>query len=131
MAINILIYPTIPGIKDFGSFIESGRAIEKGGNPYGVYPLTNHVKSKLFEGDNPNLNPPISVVIFQSFSKIDPALGYRVWLVVSYIIFACSLSILIFNTFHLLKNNKKFDIQSEMISKLKMKKSKRKIKEIL
>lgn len=67
------------GLWDFGSFVASGRAAREGLNPYGIYPLTLHVVLPGFESYNPNLNPPISALLFQLFDIADPALSLRVW----------------------------------------------------
>lgn len=67
------------GLWDFGSFVASGRAAREGLNPYGVYPLTLNVSLPGFEAWNPNLNPPISALLFQAFDWADPAVSLRVW----------------------------------------------------
>jgi hypothetical protein len=67
------------GLWDFGSFVASGRAAREGLNPYGVYPLTLHVALPGFEAWNPNLNPPISALLFQVFDWADPAVSLRIW----------------------------------------------------
>src|SRR5215210_4257757 len=67
------------GLWDFGSFVASGRAAREGLNPYGVYPLTLHVSLPGFEAWNPNLNPPISALLFQVFHWADPAVSLRIW----------------------------------------------------
>lgn len=71
----------LPGadLWDFGSFVASGRAAGEGLNPYGVYPLTLHVSFPGFEASNPNLNPPISALLFRLFDVVDPHLGFRIW----------------------------------------------------
>ena len=64
---------------DFGSFVASARAAREGLSPYGVYPLTLHVVLPGFESWNPNLNPPISAVLFQVFDWADPTVSLRIW----------------------------------------------------
>ncbi len=64
---------------DFGSFIASARAAKEGLDPYGIYPLTLHVQLPGFEAWNPNLNPPISALLFQLFDVADPYSAFRVW----------------------------------------------------
>jgi hypothetical protein len=64
---------------DFGSFVASAQAGKQGLNPYGVYPLTFHVSLPGFEAWNPNLNPPISVLLFQAFGAEDPHRSFAVW----------------------------------------------------
>src|SRR4051812_9006424 len=79
------IYLTLPralpgdGLLDFGSFIASGHAAAKGLNPYGIYPLTFHVVLPGFDAWNPNLNPPISAILFQALSWGEPAHAFRIW----------------------------------------------------
>jgi len=67
------------GLWDFGSFVASGRAAREGLNPYGIYPLTLHVVLPGFDAYNPNLNPPISALLFQLFDVADPEVSLRVW----------------------------------------------------
>jgi hypothetical protein len=64
---------------DFGSFVAAGQAMRSGLNPYGVYPLTFHLITDNFDGDLPNLNPPISVYPLAWVAGFDPAISYRVW----------------------------------------------------
>jgi len=67
------------GLWDFGSFVASGRAAAEGLNPYGIYPLTLHVELPGFESWNPNLNPPISALLFQLFDSADPRAAFETW----------------------------------------------------
>jgi hypothetical protein len=71
------------GLWDFGSFVASARAAREGLNPYGVYPLTMHVVLPGFDSYNPNLNPPISALLFRAFDVTDPQASLRVWWVIS------------------------------------------------
>ena len=70
-------------LRDYGSFLASGRAGSQGLNPYGIYPLTFHVVLPGFDVWNPNLNPPVSVPVFALFDRVDPHAGFRVWWMVS------------------------------------------------
>ena len=70
-------------LRDFGSFIASGRAAAEGKNPYGVHPLTFHVVLPGFDVWNPNLNPPVSVPAFQWLGRFDPEGTFRAWWAVS------------------------------------------------
>src|SRR5215203_7294758 len=81
-----------PGLWDFGSFVASGRAAREGLNPYGVYPLTLRVELPGFESWNPNLNPPISALLFQLFDLADPQVAFRIWWVVSVLFYAATRS---------------------------------------
>jgi hypothetical protein len=71
------------GLWDFGSFVASARAAREGLNPYGVYPLTMHVVLPGFDSYNPNLNPPISALLFRAFDVTDPQASLRVWWAIS------------------------------------------------
>ena len=71
-------------LRDYGSFIASGRAAADGGNPYGIHPLTFHVVLPGFEVWNPNLNPPISLPVFELFDKVPPGTGFSAWWLISF-----------------------------------------------
>src|SRR5690606_17800790 len=66
-------------LRDFGSFIASGRAGAAGQDPYGIYPLTFHVVLPGFDVWNPNLNPPVSVPLFGYLGRADPQRAFRAW----------------------------------------------------
>jgi hypothetical protein len=80
---------------DFGSFVASGRAAREGLNPYGIYPLTFHVSLPGFEAYNPNLNPPISALLFQLFDSPDPHASFRVWRWISVAIYLATVLLLL------------------------------------
>lgn len=70
------------GLRDFGSFIAAGQAANSGENPYQVdNPYTFIVTFEPLNLKVPsyNLNPPISVVLFQYLAKLDPLISYRLW----------------------------------------------------
>ncbi len=83
------------GLWDFGSFVASGRAAGEGLNPYGIYPLTLHVSFPGFEVWNPNLNPPISALLFQLFDLTDPHLSFRIWWVISVLCYGVTVLLLL------------------------------------
>jgi hypothetical protein len=83
------------GLWDFGSFVASGRAAREGLNPYGIYPLTLHVSLPGFETWNPNLNPPISALLFQAFDLAEPEASLRVWSAVSVALYAVAVGLLL------------------------------------
>jgi len=83
------------GLWDFGSFVASGRAAGEGLNPYGVYPLTLRVELPGFESWNPNLNPPISALLFQAFDVADPYVTYQVWRWISVAVYAAAILLLV------------------------------------
>lgn len=66
-------------LRDFGTFFASAKAAAEGLNPYGIYPLTYHAVIPGYEGWNENLNPPISALLFQPFTLLDPDTSFRVW----------------------------------------------------
>lgn len=70
-------------LRDYGSFVASGRAAARGDNPYGIHPLTFHVVLPGFDVWNPNLNPPVSLPVFALFDRIEPYTGFRTWWVIS------------------------------------------------
>lgn len=84
------------GLWDFGSFVASGRAAREGLNPYGIYPLTLRVELPGFESWNPNLNPPISALLFQLFDLADPETSFRVWWWISIAFHAATVALLLF-----------------------------------
>jgi hypothetical protein len=72
------------GLWDFGAFVASARAAATGLDPYGVYPpLTPHVVFPGFEAWNPNLNPPISALLFRPFDVGEPGSAFWVWFWIS------------------------------------------------
>jgi len=83
------------GLLDFGSFVASGAAARDGLNPYGIYPLTFHVSFPGFEAWNPNLNPPVSALLFQVFGLADPHVAFRVWWGVSVACYVVTLLLLV------------------------------------
>lgn len=83
------------GLWDFGSFVASGRAAAEGLNPYGIHPLTFHVVLPGFESWNPNLNPPISALLFQAFDLTDPHTAFRIWWAISAVCYAATIALLL------------------------------------
>jgi len=64
-------YGLPPGpLNDFGSFWASGKAANAGLNPYAVYPGTFH--SPGTGHVHPNLNPPVSLLLFAPLAQLDP-----------------------------------------------------------
>ncbi|MFN7102961.1 MAG: glycosyltransferase family 87 protein, partial [Pseudorhizobium sp.] len=84
------------GFWDFGAFVASGRAAAAGLDPYGIYPpLTPHVVFPGFEAWNPNLNPPISALLFQLFDVADLDTALRVWWVISLVCYLAAVVLLL------------------------------------
>lgn len=98
LCINILfVFESKDELNDFGSFIASGQLANENKNPYSIdSPLVYSLKF----GENgpagyaPNLNPPISVVLFQGLAKIDPTMAIMLWRIVSVILYFALLAIL-------------------------------------
>jgi Glycosyltransferase family 87 len=88
---------TLPGeeLWDFGSFVASARATREGLNPYGIYSLTLHVSFPGFEAWNPNLNPPISALLFQLFDLADPHVSFRIWWAISVLCYGAAVLLLV------------------------------------
>jgi hypothetical protein len=83
------------GLWDFGAFVASGRAAAEGLDPYGIYPLTPHVVLPGFEAWNPNLNPPISALLFQLFDLTKPEASLRIWLWISSACYSATVFLLV------------------------------------
>ncbi|WP_108461028.1 glycosyltransferase family 87 protein [Devosia naphthalenivorans] len=84
------------GLWDFGAFLASGRAAAEGLNPYGIYPpLTPHVVFPGFEAWNPNLNPPVSALLFQLFDLAPPEVSFRAWSWISIGLYAATIALLL------------------------------------
>lgn len=83
------------GLWDFGAFLASGRAAADGLNPYGIYPpLTPHVVFPGFDAWNPNLNPPISALLFQLFDLAPQDTSFRIWSWISMALYGLTLLLL-------------------------------------
>ena len=66
-------------LRDFGSFVASADAAARGANPYGTHALTFHVVLPGFDAWNPNLNPPVSVLLFRPLLAGPPQQAFRWW----------------------------------------------------
>ena len=88
---------TLPGasLLDFGSFIASGQAAREGLNPYGIYPLTFHVVIGDKDGWNPNLNPPVSALLFQAFGWTEPHRMFRFWYCITIALYGAAIFLLL------------------------------------
>jgi len=96
--INFLfVFAGLDTYQDFGSFIAAGQLANEGKNPYSNdSPLMYSVDFPELglKGDAPNLNPPISVLVFQSMAQIDPNISINCWRIFSILLFIVSLYIL-------------------------------------
>ena len=84
-----------PELRDYGSFIASARAAVRGENPYGIYPLTFHVVLPGFDVWNPNLNPPVSLIAFGWWDRVEPHAGFRVWWWISLASYTAGVALLV------------------------------------
>ncbi len=89
--VSFELFPS-PGIQlgDFGAFVSSGRAVWSGENPYGFYNRLDDIGSS-----TPNLNPPLSLVVFSLLARIDPVVGLLTWRVIAVLVYALSIFILL------------------------------------
>jgi hypothetical protein len=97
--INIaFVLGALNGLLDFGSFIASGQLANQGENPYAnnsplifsvYFPGINH------SGAAPNLNPPISVLIFQQIANIPPMYSMQTWRILTIILYVWVIYLLI------------------------------------
>ncbi len=80
------------GPKDFGSFYDSGRAFLLGENPY-LNSYQNIFRPILGTTaiPSPNLNPPFSLYLISPFSLININLGFRIWQIISIILYVFSI----------------------------------------
>ncbi|HEX6975437.1 MAG TPA: glycosyltransferase family 87 protein, partial [Vicinamibacterales bacterium] len=81
-------------LRDYGSFIASGRAAAEGLNPYGIYPLTFHVVIGRIDLHNPNLNPPLSVLPLQVLGRLDPVSSFAGWWIFSLACYVVAVALL-------------------------------------
>lgn len=65
-------------LRDFGSFVAAGRALADGDNPYGVYEETFRAVFRNEDFDSPNLNPPVSLLLFRPLDDQNPYVGKAV-----------------------------------------------------
>lgn len=83
-------------LMDFGSFIASGQFSNEGKNPYSedsplifsaLFPKINHF------GSAPNLNPPISVVLFKEIANTgySPLVSANSWRIISFLLYGLSI----------------------------------------
>jgi hypothetical protein len=84
---------TVP-MADFGSFWASGQAATQGLNPYAVYPLTLDASLGPGTGAAVNLNPPISLPLFEMLSRLDPVTARRWWLIGTLLAYAATVGLL-------------------------------------
>lgn len=98
MFINgIFLFNGWDSLHDFGSFIASGQLAREMKNPYSVdSPLIFLVQFPKIdlEGLAPNLNPPISVLIFEQIAQVEPFLAINIWRIISIMLFIVAIVLL-------------------------------------
>jgi len=96
--INILsIQPALDQLLDFGSFIAAGKESIAGKNPYTIdSPLVFKVESQNTDQTlpSPNLNPPISIILFRQLAYLDPVWAVSMWRIITTILFGTAILIL-------------------------------------
>ncbi|WKZ34320.1 MAG: glycosyltransferase family 87 protein [Anaerolineales bacterium] len=84
-------------LADFGSFIASGIELKAGNNPYGTSsPLIFEAYFPRVQsgGKLPNLNPPITLLVFESLADSDPLRAINLWRILSSLVYAISVLVL-------------------------------------
>lgn len=99
LLINLL--PFVDGrndLLDFGSFYAAGVKLANGENPYD--PNSEYIFEINFDrfgagGRMANLNPPISVLLFQMLPEFEPLTAMVTWQIVSIVLYAVSVLLLV------------------------------------
>src|SRR5579862_7217329 len=73
-------------IWDFGSFHLSGLAAARGADPYGTELVSAYAREFNVSLTAPNLNPPISIPLFERLSAAAPRAAFRIWWVLSCVV---------------------------------------------
>ena len=80
------------GLQDLGSFLHSGAAQREGLDPYGYYP---GVQPQPISPDALNLNPPVTVYLFDPLSRVDTTILRHAFLAGTAAIFALGVLLLL------------------------------------
>jgi len=94
---NLEIILSSKELGDFGSFVAAGIKFNQGSNPYDSdSPLIFEVDFPLVNagGKMPNLNPPVSLLLFAPLANADPMSALNVWRIASFAIFLAALFLL-------------------------------------
>jgi len=90
----IFIKPAFNELLDFGSFLAAGNAARDGVNPYASdLPFVFNPGSEQ-ELPSPNLNPPISIILFRPLAGLDPLKASWGWRIATIIQFGVAIYIL-------------------------------------
>lgn len=93
IAVSIaLAFPKGYHLQDFGAFVGSGQAANRGLDPYGIYYSLPDDPS--IGSNTPNLNPPLSVVAFQALALLDPLAARDGWLIACVALYGLTLYLL-------------------------------------
>ena len=98
MIVNSLWIVSNNGLRDFGSFVASGRAVARGLNPYNANsPLVFQLSfpSLGLNSNFPNMNPPITLYLFELLADLDPYWALQGWRLFSIILYITALGLLI------------------------------------
>ncbi len=86
------VYPNLPRgqLLALGTFLASGRAIDMGLPPYGSH---REIYDAIGSNDySPNLNPPVTLLLFQRIAWIDPQVAFRSWYAITILLFLLALA---------------------------------------
>jgi hypothetical protein len=81
--INLVGTYYVQNLYDFNTFVRAGKAIVTGSNPY-----------TLPERLSTNLNPPITLFVFQFLAEPDTQFLYQVWRIISFILYIILVAVL-------------------------------------
>jgi hypothetical protein len=93
----IFIKPSLNELLDFGSFYAAGNAAQNGGNPYSIslpFVFIIDLPGMEYTLPSPNLNPPVSVLIFEVFTAYNPFTAVQGWRIATFIQYIVVLVIL-------------------------------------
>jgi hypothetical protein len=85
----ISILSAVPrgNLNDLEAFLASARAAGLGLNPYDLQAIPHELPPQYAWGYNPNLNPPVSLVLFASLPRSDPYTLYVIWWGISFLLY--------------------------------------------
>lgn len=95
---TIMVWRSRNALLDFGSFIAAGKFANADQNPYATdSPLIFEVffPGVSVGGSMPNLNPPISIPIFQILAGLDPYVTVNLWRIVAIALYLAALVVLL------------------------------------
>ena len=74
-------------IYDLEAFISSGKAAGAGLNPYDSRSYPHDLEPQFDWGYNPNLNPPIALLLFERIKDLNPYTTYLIWWGISFLLY--------------------------------------------